>query len=178
MGNSTLLIRKWFQYHISLPVRPVFSSLTILLFKAFHYTDAQDVSILPPGSLSAFSTLHWAPAAPSYGLHPLDSLVLWISLRFSQWKYWQKVGGQKEREIGVIHPPDRSLPDYTFWVSGFHVSNSPKATALTGSSPLPCPFMPGSSYCFPHLLAQGMLHHPLLIFLSPVHIFENSSPFI
>lgn len=175
---SPHLIRKWFQNHICGSVRPVFSSLTILLFKVYHYTDVQDIFILHPATLSTLATLLCAFKGWCHRLHQLDSLILWLPVTFSQRKHWWKIRGQKDRRSGALIASGHSLPDHPFWHWLGVMPAIPIAIALTRVFL----FSPLAPTCLKAvisstLLAQGMLHYPLLIFLSPHHIFGNS-PFI
>lgn len=108
------------------------------------------VGCLHFASRSTFHPTLCPRRADFYGLHQMDSLVLWLPVRFGQWKPWWKIGGQEERGSGVLIPLDHSRPDYTFW----------QWQSFMSAAPLKLQPWPGPSPPSPLCLEVGISSHP------------------
>lgn len=142
--TSAILIRKWFQYHISWSVKPVFSSLTILLLKVYHSTNVQDVFILHPDPLCTLSTLYSVtPEADIYRLHPLDSLFPGFQRGSTNGSIGRKLEGTRKEGMEYLFPQIAPCQTIHLAVAVCHVHNSCGFTLHRSFFP-PTPFTPGS----------------------------------
>lgn len=82
---------------------------------------------------------------------------------------------EEKRDGGSYVLSYHSLLDYTFgqWLI-FMLATLLKLHPSPFFPFFPLSLMPRVSNILPHLLAQSMLHRPMLIFPSPVHTVENS----
>ena len=151
-------------------MRPLISSSTVLFFSMHN---AQDAFILPPNP--TLSALLSGPEPDTDGLHRPSSLLPGFQGGSANGRSGRRSEVRRKegwRYICTIVSPLAGL--YLLTMADFHVGNSAKSTALAFPSRLSLSFMPRGSNILPHLLAQSMLHHPMLISLSPDHTVENS----